>query len=492
MYSLGIDIGGTGCKCVAFTRDGVQHAKAYKEYDLPSGTTTLPPRILKDSVLFVLGECLKEIDPKKVCAITVASFGESFVALDNDGVPVGDILLYFGNHDTTSFDRIIDGIGKDTFVKIAKILPDPSFSLANMLYTKEIATKPIWKFLFVATYITYILSGETATDVSLACRSLLFDVEKRTWSDELLEKTGISLSELPDVVETGSVVGKILPNLADELGLPADTPIVVGGHDQIVNALGAGVLNPGDAVDTSGTCECVTPLFDEIPHSTEFSKNHFACVPYVGNAGYVTYAYNISAGSVVRWFRDCFEDALLNAAKDANKSIYAYMDDTCPETPSDLIVLPFLQGMGGTPQVDPGATGLIAGLTTNTRLPQIYRAVLEGITFEMRYNQEKLGDGGIKFDRLFACGGGAKSAPWLQIKADILGCEIIPIKADETGAMGSAILGFAASEKASVFDVAKAFFQYGKSYLPNPEIKAIYDKKYELYRTLRNLYTKQD
>ena len=490
MYSLGIDIGGTGCKCVAFAHDGKLLARSYTEYNLPSGTTTLPPQTLKESVLFVLSECLKSINPKEVGAITVASFGESFVALSENGEPIGDILLYFGNYDTTSFTRIVDKIGKDTFVKIAKILPDPSFSLANMLYTKEMADKPVWKFLFVASYITYILSGKTTTDISLACRSLLFDVEKRAWSEELLQKTGISIDELPDVVQTGSIVGNILPELATQLGLSADTAIVIGGHDQIVNALGAGVLNPGDAVDTSGTCECITPLFSKLPENPDFHNNHFACVPYLGTKDYVTYAYNISAGSVVRWFRDCFHDALCEQAKQAGKQMYAYLDDICPDTPSDLMVLPFLQGMGGTPEVDPSATGLIAGLTTGTRLPDLYRAVLEGITFEMRYNQEKLGDDGITFNRLFACGGGAKSAPWLQIKADILGCEIIPVSADETGAMGSAILGIAAKEQRSVFDVAKPFLQYGKSYLPNFKHKELYDQKYEIYCSLRKFYHK--
>ena len=265
MYSLGIDIGGTGSKCVAFTADGVQHALAYKEYNISSGATTLSPGILKESVLCVLGKCLEEINPQEVIAITVASFGESFVALSEDGKPIGDILLYFGNHATSSFDDVVDKIGKEFFVKIAKILPDPSFSLANMLYTKEIADKPVWKFLFIGSYITYILSGKTTTDISLACRSLLFDVENKVWSNVLLEKTGISKDELPEVVPTGSGVGTILPELAHHYGLREDVAIVIGGHDQIVNALGAGVLKPGDAVDTSGTCECITPLFGEMP-----------------------------------------------------------------------------------------------------------------------------------------------------------------------------------------------------------------------------------
>lgn len=96
----------------------------------------------------------------------------------------------------------------------------------------------------------------------------------------------------------------------------------------------------------------------------------------------------------------------------------------CPRLPSNLMFLPFLQGMGGTPDVRPDATGSILGLTTSTRLPDIYRAILEGITYEICCNKEFFTKSGIKFDKLFACGGGARSAVWLQIKADILGCDI--------------------------------------------------------------------
>ena len=173
------------------------------------------------------------------------------------------------------------------------------------------------------------------------------------------------------------------------------------------------------------------------------------------------------------------------------KSIYDLLNEQCPSEPSGLMVLPFLQGMGGTPDVDSGATGLIAGLTTQTRLPDIYRALLEGITYEMRYNQEKLGENGIAFARLYACGGGAKSPVWLQIKADILGCEIIPVKSEETGAMGSAILGIAAVTGKSPFEVAKNFWQYGETIRPNPAHQAIYNQKYQMYKVLRGLYMEQ-
>jgi xylulokinase len=195
-----------------------------------------------------------------------------------------------------------------------------------MLYTLEKAPKPVMKFLFIAGYICYRLTGLTMTDVSLACRTLLYDVEKGCWSQELLEAAGISESQLPTVVQPGTLLGGLLPGMAQELGLPEGVQVVIGTHDQIVNALGAGVAALGDAVDTSGTCECITPLFPAIPETLDFQRNNFACVPYLEGRGYVTYAYNISAGSVVRWCRD----ALAAHLKEEGRSVYAVLNEAAP------------------------------------------------------------------------------------------------------------------------------------------------------------------
>lgn len=492
MISLGIDIGGTGCKCVAFRDDGTQLAIAYTEYPLVAGQVNLPPDTLTTSVFQVIARCTAQLEDRHdITSVTISSFGESFVAVDELGNALTDILLYFGNTESTEFSRLIQTIGEEKFMKIARILPDASYSLSKMLYTQKVADRPVWKYLFVAGFMAYRLTGKTYADVSLACRSLLYDVENRCWSKDLLEACGIAESTLPEVLPTGGKVGTILPEIATLLGLPHNVQVVMGSHDQIVNALGAGVANVGDAVDTSGTCECITPLFASIPESLDFQKNNFACVPYLEDRGYVTYAYNISAGSVVRWYRDALAGYLSAEAQQQNKSIYDLINEHCPQTPTNLMILPFLQGMGGTPDVDAGATGLIAGLTTQTRLPDIYRAILEGVTFEMRYNQEKLNENGVFIDRLLACGGGARSPIWLQIKADILGCRIIPVKSDETGAMGSAILGLAAVTGETPFEIAKRFWQYGEPIQPNPEHQAIYNKKYKMYKTLRSLYMEQ-
>ena len=493
MISLGIDIGGTGCKCVAFRDDGTQLAIAYMEYPLAAGTVNLPPEILTSSVFRTIAECTAKLQNKQeIAAITVSSFGESFVAVDEAGEALTDILLYFGNSESEEFTRLVKKIGEEKFMRIARILPDASYSLSKMLYTRKVAQRPVWKYLFIAGYISYRLSGKAYTDISLACRSLLFDVENLCWSKELLEQCGIDESAMPEVLPAGGKVGTVLPQIAQQLGLPSGVQVIMGCHDQIVNALGAGVHAVGDAVDTSGTCECLTPLFASMPKERAFQENNFACVPYLEGSGYVTYAYNISGGSVVRWYRDALAGYLRDEAQDKGISIYDLINDQCPAEPTDLMILPFLQGMGGTPDVDANATGAIFGLTTQTRLPDIYRAILEGVTFEMRYNQEKLRENGVAIDRMYACGGGAKSKAWLQIKADIFGCEIIPVEAEETGAMGSAILGIAAVTGESPFAVAKRFWKYGEPIKPNGKMREIYNKRYGRYAALRALYMREE
>ena len=186
MISLGIDIGGTGCKCVAFSDDGKQLAIAYTEYPLAAGSVNLPSDILTSSVFQVIARCAARLKNKaEIAAITISSFGESFVAVDENGSALTDILLYFGNTESEQFSQLVRNVGEEKFMRIARILPDASYSLSKMLYTRQVAPQPVWKFLFIASFICYRLTGKTYADVSLACRSLLYDVKNRCWSNEL-------------------------------------------------------------------------------------------------------------------------------------------------------------------------------------------------------------------------------------------------------------------------------------------------------------------
>ena len=488
MISLGVDIGGTGAKCVAFDDHGAQLALSYIEYPNPPGKANLEPQVLSDSVVRVIRDCVQALPARDaVAAITVSSFGESFVPIDEHGAPLTDIIMYFANSESGEFDELVRRVGEETFMRVARILPDASYSLAKMLYTLRTAERPVWKFLPIAAYVCYRLSGAVMTDVSLACRTLLYDVEKREWSRELLEASGVALDQLPDVCPTGTAVGFLRPEIAQALSLPENVRVVIGSHDQIVNALACGVCEHGDGVDVSGTCECIEPLFADIPGDFGFTRENFACVPYVDDVGYVTYAYNISGGAVVRWYRDQLAKHLSAQAKAEHVSVYDLLNRACPKEPTDVIVLPFLQGMGGTPDVRPNARGMFYGVTMETGLPEFYRAILEGLTFEMAYNLEKLEGFGVAPNRLYACGGGARSKVWLQIKADIWNREILPVKTEETGALGSAILGFAAvTGEKDRLALAKKFVQLGEPMRPDAARVEVYREKFQLYKQLRD------
>ncbi len=488
MVSLGIDIGGTGCKCVAFRADGAQLALRYLEYPNPTGNGNLNAHILRDCVLDVIRGCVRELDSTEdVAAITVSSFGESFVPVDSAGEPLTDIILYFADSESRTFQEKVEAIGEKRFSEITRVLPDASYSLAKMLAAPEETEK----FLFVASYIVFLLSGRQVCDISLACRSLLYDVKKGCWSEELLKESGISKDQLPTILPTGGVAGSLLKEKAQSLGLSERVKVIIGSHDQIVNALGAGVAELGDAVDTTGTCECITPLFPDMP-GQEFIGRNFACVPYLQNSGFVTYAYNISGGAAVRWYRDALAKHLKAQAEAEGCSIYDLLNRGCPVEPTNLLVLPFVQGMGGTPEISTTATATISGLTASTTLPEIYRGLLEGLCYEMRYNLEQMEESGVVPNRLYACGGGARSKMWLQIKADVWGREIIPVKTEETGALGSAILGFAAvTGEQDVLSLAKKFTRHGEPIQPDETRHEYYTAQYERYKKLRKFYLEE-
>lgn len=489
MISLGVDIGGTGAKCVAFRDDGEQIAISYHEYPNPPGKVNLEAEVLAASVVRVIRDCVNALpDRGEVAAITVSSFGESFVPVDAEGKALTDIIMYFADSSSGEFDALVEKVGTEKFMKIARIMPDASYSLSKMLYTVSVAERPVWKFLLIAGYICYRLCGVAASDVALACRTLLYDVEKRCWSEELLDAAGLSIDQMPTVYEAGSDLGGLLPEIAEKLGLSENVRVVIGSHDQIVNALACGVRSAGDAMDGTGTTECIEPLFAEMPDNMDYTRENYACVPYLDGRGYVTYAYNTSGGMVVNWYRDQLAKYLQAQAEAEGVSIYDILNRECPSEPSELMVLPYLQGMGGTPDIETAARGVFWGVSMSTTLPEIYRAILEGLTFEMAYNLERLEHYGAAPKRLYACGGGARSKVWLQIKADIWNREILPVATRETGALGSAILGFAAiTGEKDRCKLAEKFVRIGEAVKPNPEHVKIYQEKFKKYKRLRKM-----
>lgn len=490
MIFLGLDVGSTGCKCAAFRENGNMSAIAYREYKIEAGHADMDADAMFSCVSEVISECASKVEKNEIKAIAVTSFGESTVAVDKNGKTLSRFIMYTDKRGMPETESVINKIGYERIMYLTCEKPDPMYSLPKIMWTLNNipgVRENVYKFLQVSDFICFKLSGEAKVSATLACRTMAYNVEYKCWDNDLLAAGGISADLMPEVVPCGSIVGDVPSSVASSLGIPAGIKVINTSQDQVAAAVGAGVLDEGQAVDGTGSVECITPVFGKIIRNREFPNRNFVCVPHAEKDKYVTYAFNWAGGVLLKWFRDCFASYMKPEAKSRGVSVYRMLDELCPAELSDVIVIPHHMGAGGTPDMVPSAKGTFTGMTMKTTMPDIYRATMEGLTFEMMYNIESLADFSINISSLKATGGGASSPIWLQLKADILRREITPIKNDEAGTVGCAMMaGVAVGAYANLHEAAKVFVRFGETCYPNERIKDFYADKYNKYKQIRN------
>ena len=255
-------------------------------------------------------------------------------------------------------------------------------------------------------------------------------------------------------------------------------------HDQAAAAVGSGVFKADRAVDVTGTVECITPVFEGIPEDRRIYDGGYAIVPYVVPGSYVTYAFTFTGGALVAWFINNLAKEEKKRAREEGRSVYDLLEEEMKDEPTGILVLPHFAG-SGTPYMDGGAKGAVVGLTLDHSASDLYRAMMEGVTYEMRLNLERLAESGIRPQKLRAAGGGAASAVWMQMKADILNLPVVSLGSAEAGATGCAMLaGVAAGVFRDLKEAASVMLKEKDTYLPRPEMHEAYETYYEKYRRL--------
>jgi len=493
MAVIGLDVGSTGCKSIAFDDDGTQLSYAYSEYTNTGSVYEIDANEIWKCVCEVLRKTSME-SKAHIKALAVSSFGETFVAVDKNGEVLAKSLLYTDSRGSQQCQRYVEAVGRERIMRVSGVNPHNMYSISKIGWYRENMPGEFEKtksFLLIGDYIIFKLCGEKFIDYSLASRTMAFDVINKKWDSSLLQLGGIDESYMSKAVPSGYAAGTVLPKIADELCLPKDMLVVTGGHDQVCAATGAGITKHGLAIDGIGTVECITPAFDKPILSDEFFNNNYACVPHSIADMYVTYAVNFTGGSLLKWYRDNFAKYETAQAKKKGISIYELLDNNVPSEPTDIIVVPHFAG-SGTPDMDTNARGAVFGLRFDTDSQALYRAMLEGVTYEMKYNMERLKNAGIHIKELRAAGGGAKSKLWLKIKANILGCRIIPLKIDEAGVTGAAMLAaVAAGVYKSIDDALLNFIRMKNAIEPSENEHKIYLENYERYKKARensNIY----
>lgn len=463
LYLGGLDVGTSGCKVTVFRADGPCAESHYAPYEShhTADTHTISGRDILRAVEQVLGAVTVPL-----AALGVTSFGESFALLDAHGEILADTMLYNdprGAAEAQSFDP-------EPVMRTCCCAPAAMYSLPKLMWIRT-HRPDLWartrRVLLMGDLVIQMLTGECVTNYSAAARTMGFDVRRKCWDTALLAHAGIDPALLPSVAAPGTIVGT-----SHRCGLRG-TKILTTLHDQGAAALGAGALSPGDAVDGSGSVECLTPIAADFPTDTALLRAGASFVPYVdGQAAGCAFSY--TGGTALKWYRDRF----------APTASYRELDDAAGDTPSRLLFLPHLAG-AASPYMDPDARGLLYGLTLGTTPAQLYRAIMEGVAYEFRVNLDMMAAGGIRPARLLATGGGAKSRVWNQIKADITGLPLTVVDLPEVGAAGAAMLGAQALGLVSTLrEAASLFSRTGETFAPNASRRAQYDDAYARYREM--------
>ena len=472
----GLDIGTTGCKLTVFDTDGAQLGKAYRDYPVRRSVSghEIDISAMMDSVFTVIREMAEQYPD--IGGIGVTSFGETFVMVDEDGNPLHNAMLYTDPRGAEECAELVAALGAERIARITGLAPHEMYSISKIMWIKR-----HWPEVYAAArrihliedYVVWHLTHQAQIDYSLATRTMAFDIEKLCWAGEILDVAGVDPALLSKPVPTGTPAGKVTAQAAEKTGLHKDCVIVSVSHDQVAAAVGAGAFDGSVAVDGAGTVECLTPIYDSLPDIDMMRKGYFSVVPYVIPGKYVAYAFSYTGGALIDW---CLHTMGQGKTNQELETAYGKIE------PSGLLVLPHFAG-AATPYMDTGSKGAILGLTTDTTTADLYRACMEGVAYEMRVNYEALRDSGIRFTKLHATGGGAKSKIWMQMKADVLNLPITALQTADAGTVGSAMLtGIAIGQFGSLRDAAAVMVQKAETYDPRPDMHEQYMKHYERYK----------
>ena len=497
MWTLGVDIGTTGCKAVVFNDQWRIKTSVYREYGLiPVGNNQfdLDPEVVWNSVRDVIQEANNSLPDNKIEAMGISAIGDVIIPLDGSGDVVRPSIVDFDPRGTVEIEDFSKDFGVQKLFEISGMPPLFINSLSKILWLKKHEPDTFSRIGAWATYEDFILrklGSPPAVSFSLAARTMLFDIEKKCWAEEILDAAAIDKRMLPEAVPSGEVISKIDPKMVKELGFTNDVALCSGGHDMVCAAIGAGLdlQTPHTAVDITGTIEGIVTVFEEANTGSEMLDNNYPCYP--GYNGYVSFSVNLTSGCVLKWFRDELAQDTSRKARTTGKDVYSILMETIDTRElSDLLFIPYFAG-SGNPDFDPNLHGAIYGLTLDTSRENIVQSLIEGLCLEVRSHLDGFEEAGMHIDSLLAVGGGSKSPAWLQLKANVTEKEITATGIPESSALGAAALSaVAVGEISDPVEVSRKTTRTQQVYKPQDVNRTEFHKKYEQYKDLKSMMKK--
>ena len=493
MSLIGLDIGTTGCKAIVFAADGRILGQGKREYAID---TPHPHWAEQDAELVWqrAWECLVQAtaaapvaaDPPQSLALSCQ--GEAVMPVDAQGRALRPAILGMDTRTVQENGWLVETFGADELFRRTGMPVHTINTLPKLLWLK--ANEPeTWRaahqFLLYEDFFLRRLGGEAIISGCLASRTQMMDLASGAWAADLLERCGIEPARLArPAAPAGGPIGLLRRDLADALGIAGDVVLAAGGHDQACAALGAGVIQPGLAMVSTGTAEVVEVALRSPALDDRLRDGGISVYRHVVPGLYLAMTLNHSGGLLLRWFRDTLGRWQVEVGAITAQDAYDLLLADAPAGPTGLLLLPHFAG-SGTPTLDTHSKGALLGLTFGTTQAEIAKAILEGLTFELRINLDLLREAGAPIAELRAVGGGARSPLWLQLKADICNIPLAVPQVTEAACLGAALLGGVAAGVYGSFDEAvQTAVRIRERVEPQTEESAAYAPRFELYRQM--------
>jgi len=515
-YVISYDIGTTGVKTCIFEIDETikllgAGMEGYKLYVMPDGGAEQDPDEWWDAMCSTTKTALSQCDvtPDMIEGISFCSQAQGLVLVDKDGVPVHRAFSYMDQRATEQIKKGMQYGPQISGGNIFKLIPSLIITKAAALSVKD----PVWKYnwvkdnepenfkrvhkwLDVKEYLISRMTGNFVMTRDSAFGTLLYDVRDghRCWSPKVCKMLGVDMKHLPEIIDSDAKAGELSEKAAGELGLKAGTAVFGGGMDASLIGVGAGAAELGDTHIYQGTSGWVSTVTDS---SLVDINAMIAAIVGVQNGRYNYFAELETAGKCLEWVKDHLaldeigiyleKKHVAESQETVYTSLYDYLSKVIDETPAGcggVVFTPWLHG-NRCPFEDPNSRGMFFNISLETGKTQLIRAVVEGVCFHMRWFIETQENKIKTSDTIRFVGGGALSDVTCQILADITGRKIETVDSPQNvGAVGAAALMAVGLGIIDNVGEAKKLIPASKSFTPDGKNKAVYDKNYEVYKTL--------
>ena len=488
-FILAHDLGTTGNKATLFDDEGQLVASAFSGYETahpqPTWAEQNPDDWWRAVINATRGMLSKSgVAPQDIAVIAFSGQMMGCLPVDAAGNPLRSCIIWADQRAVAQADRLDELVGEERVYRITGHRISPTYSASKIAWVRENEADIFartHKFLHVKDYIAYRMTGAFVTDRSDASGMHLYYLERGTWSDEILNAIDLDPRLLPEIHNSTDVIGELTKQAAEQLGLTAGTPVVIGGGDGASAAVGAGAVMEGPAYNYIGSSSWISfaaphPIYD--PGRRIFNWAHM--VPNM----FAPCGTMQAAGGSYQWLRRqvCWIEG--REAEETGEDVYEIINRRAAQSvpgAHGLLFLPYLQGER-SPHWNPKARGGYIGLQVTHTRADLIRATLEGISMNLRTILQSFLDANARIDEVILIGGGAKGELWRQILADVFGRPTLrPRLLEEATSLGAAIAGGVGVGLFPDFSVVKKRIEIVNRHEPNPEAQAVYDRLYPIF-----------